>query len=160
MDGTTMTIRSIYGLKEKAQKVSCGKSMTQQHFKAECDINTIIKRYETTGSWSGDMRIPTSQPQFGDYTAVPDLQTAQNMILEGRDAFDALPARVRKMFDNDALAYLDFMSDVNNLDTAIEMGLVSESDADVIRARIEAAKPKPKKKKAVEEPAVEPVPAE
>ena len=45
-------VYSLYG--EQPQKVGMRfeqPSMTQQHFKDECDVNRIMQRYEETGTW-------------------------------------------------------------------------------------------------------------
>lgn len=98
--------------------------MTQQHCKDECDINYILKRYEDTGSWSGDLRQPTRTFQYGDYTEIPDFIEAQNIIIEGREAFESLPARLRKRFNNNPADLLQFLSDPANRDECIELGLI------------------------------------
>lgn len=121
-------IRTIYGIKNPGPKVSCGKSMAQQNFKAECDINNIMKKYETTGYLTDPLNPGTRQPLFGDYTDLPDYQTAQNIIVEGREAFASLPSRLRKRFDNDPVTLLQFLSDPANHDECVELGLI---DADV-----------------------------
>lgn len=126
-----VVIRSMYGTKKPGPKVSCGKSMAQQQFKDECDINNILRRYEDTGSWTGDLRIPTRQPLSGDFTDIPDLMTAQAMLIEGREAFDALPARLRKRFDNNPIDLLQFLSDPANRDECIELGLLAPDEEPV-----------------------------
>ena len=131
----TVLIRSIYDGKRQRVALKCGKSMTQQNFKDECDINSIMSKYQVTGYLVDPLKIRTRKPQFGDFTAVPDYQTAQNVIVEGREAFEALPSRIRKYFNNDPALYLSFISDINNLDQALEMGLVdSDYVADMKRA--------------------------
>lgn len=131
-----VTIISIYGKKLRISLV-CGKSMTQQHYKAECDINTIMDKYAVNGYLVDPLKIRTRKPQFGDFTDMPDFQTAQNVIVEGREAFEALPARVRKYFNNDPALYLSFISDSNNLDQALEMGLIDSDYAALMKKVLE-----------------------
>lgn len=134
-----VTIIPIYGKKLRISLV-CGKSMTQQHYKAECDINTIMDKYAVNGYLVDPLKIRTRKPQFGDFTEMPDFQTAQNVIVEGREAFEALPARIRKYFANDPALYLSFVADSNNLDQALEMGLV---DSDYVALMKKALEPVP-----------------
>lgn len=130
-------IRSMYDGNRVKVALSCGKSMTQQHFKDECDINCIMDKYAVTGYLVDPLKVVTAKPQFGDFTAVPDYQTAQNIIVEGREAFEALPARIRKYFDNDPALYLSFISDGDNLDEAIKMGLVDPDYVDDVKKSLE-----------------------
>lgn len=134
-----VTIIPIYGKKLRISLV-CGKSMTQQHFKEECDINTIMDKYAVNGYLVDPLKIRTRKPQFGDFTDMPDFQTAQNTIVEGREAFEALPARIRKYFNNDPALYLSFVSDSNNLDQAFEMGLI---DSDYVALMKKSLEPEP-----------------
>lgn len=96
-------------------------SMTEQHFKDECDINNIIKTYQQTGVLpSGDR-----QPLFGDFADFPqDLQSSQAYFDDAQERFMQLPAQLRKEFDNDPVKLLQFVADGNNRDRAIELGLI------------------------------------
>lgn len=99
-------------------------SRTQQHFKEEVDINTIVKRFGLTGE------LPTNVPHVlqGDFTNVVDFQSAMDMVVQAREAFMEQPADVRARFDNDPQKFLSFVSDKANLDEAIKLGMIrSES---------------------------------
>lgn len=132
---TQVAIRSIYDGADKSIKVKSGTSRTQQNFRDECDINHIMAKYEKTGFLVDPLHAATRTPLFGDFTAIPDFQTAQNIIREGVEIFEALPARIRKIFDNDPAVFSEFMSNRDNLDSALEMGLVDEHYVDVIKAQ-------------------------
>lgn len=97
-------------------------SRTQQHFAEEVDINTIVRRFGLTGE------LPENVPHIlqGDFTNVVDFQSAMDMVVAAREAFDAQPAAVRARFDNDPQKFLDFTSRKENLDEAIKLGLVRE----------------------------------
>lgn len=98
-------------------------SMTQQHFKDECDIDKILKKYNETGFLVNPLesRRPA---KWGDFSSVNDYQTAMNKLVEVQEAFDALPSRVRDRFKNDPMQMLAFLEDENNLDEAVKLGLV------------------------------------
>lgn len=71
---------------------------TQQQFKDECDMNLIVA--------NAKRGIPPrflnpSVPQFGDFSDVPDLATAFNLIQEAYEAFLNLPAALRAELGND-----------------------------------------------------------
>lgn len=139
----TIVIRSIYDGKRTKVALTCGKTMAQQHYKDECDINSIMKKYESTGFLVDPLQLRNRKPQFGDFTNIPDYLTAQNIIVEGREAFEALPARIRKYFNNDPALYLSFVSDIANIDKALEMGLV---DSDYVADLKKSLEPVPEPK--------------
>lgn len=96
-------------------------SMTEQHFKAECDINNIVAQYEVTGVLpSGDR-----QPLFGDFADFPtDLQSSQKYFDDAQERFMQLDARLRKEFNNNPVELLQFIANENNRERAIELGLI------------------------------------
>ena len=119
-------LRSLYNYDRDAASSESGlacddPTLAQQQFRDEADINTILERFGRTG----ELIVPVNVPQFGDYTEVTDYHSAMNMVLEAQSAFDALPARIRKEFDNDPGRFVDFVMDESNRDKAIEMGLVA-----------------------------------
>lgn len=84
-------------------------SATLQSFKDDADINCIIARYENTGVLV-DPTVPVSRtPAFGDFSDMPDYQTAQNVIIAAKNAFDSLSSKIRERFNNDPAAYFDFV---------------------------------------------------
>nr|QJB19063.1 MAG: internal scaffolding protein [Microvirus sp.] len=97
-------------------------TLTQQQFAAECDINTIVNNFLK----SGEMPDDVAKPQFGDFTQHPkDYHEALNLVLAAQEAFDALPAKIRTRFNNDAGEYVDFFNDPKNQAEAVELGLAS-----------------------------------
>lgn len=101
-------------------------SMTIQSAKDECDINNIVNRYKRTGSYYEPGAVATRQPQFGDYSSIPDYREALSIIHQADDDFSALPSKVRRRFNNDPLEYVAFLQDAANRDEAIALGLVVE----------------------------------
>lgn len=95
-------------------------TLTQQHFKEECDINTIVKRFNLTGQLPENIRMPT----YADFEQVFDFQSAMNAIAQAGEAFDAMPADVRARFHNNPAEFLDFCNNLDNRDEAIKLGLV------------------------------------
>lgn len=99
-------------------------SMTEQHFKDECDINFIVKRFEETGILPEGNR----QPLFGDFTDFPtDLASSMAKYNEAQERFMELPANLRKEFDNDPVKLLAFLNDESNRTRAEELGLIERS---------------------------------
>jgi len=95
-------------------------SLAQQQFKDECDINTILDRFNVTGQ----LPVSALQPQFGDFSGVTDYQSALNAVLDAQESFDALPARVRERFANDPAAFVDFCLDEANRGEMKALGLI------------------------------------
>jgi phage internal scaffolding protein len=95
-------------------------SLAQQHAKDESDINTIVKRFGLTGELPSGVRAPT----YGDFTDATDYHTAMNAVIAADAAFMQLPADIRTRFNNDAGAFVDFVSDDNNRAEAEKLGLV------------------------------------
>jgi len=94
-------------------------SRTDQSFKDECDINTIVRNFGVTG----ELPLSSATPMQGDFTNVVDYQSALNLIIRADEAFSELSAAVRRRFDNDPAKFLDFASDPANLEQMREMGL-------------------------------------
>lgn len=70
--------------------------ITQQHFKDEVDINTIVRRF-------GLMDLPqwNNGGVYGDFTGIVDFDSALAKIKSTEEAFMRLPAELRDKFDND-----------------------------------------------------------
>lgn len=112
-------------------------SLAQQHYKDECDINTILERFSITGL------LPDSplSPRYGDFSGIGDYHTALNRVIAAQDEFEALPAQIRARFDNDPAQLIEFLQNENNRSEAEELGLVEKAAAVVV----EAAKVTPEK---------------
>lgn len=103
-------------------------SLTKQEFADECDINTIMANFERTGE------IYTSQtlvPRYGDFSIVPDYQTAQNLVIEAQASFDSLPSKLRERFHNDPAEFLEFVSDERNVDEMRQLGILEQASVPV-----------------------------
>lgn len=99
-------------------------TLAQQHFKDECDVNTILRKYETTGLLT---HVANGTPSYGDFSSVLEFQQAQNILIEAQDAFDALPASLRKRFDNDPVVMLEFIENPDNREEAEKLGFIKKS---------------------------------
>lgn len=97
---------------------------TKQEFAPECDINTIMARYAKTGT------VPTygGTMFYGDFVDLPSFQEAHEIIRVANEAFAALPATVRREFDNDPGEFVRFAEDPANLGKLREWGLARPLD--------------------------------
>lgn len=87
------------------------KTRTQQQFKEETDINTIVRRFGLTGKLPENTRIP----EYADYEGVFDFQTALNAVMDAEKAFMMVPSNIRREFDNDPGKFLEFCENKENL---------------------------------------------
>jgi len=112
-------------------------SLAQQHFKDECDINTILERFNITGL------LPESplSPRYGDFSGIGDYHTVMNRVMAAKDEFMTLPDQIRARFNNDPTQLIEFLQNETNRPEAEELGLVEKAAAEVV----EAAKVTPEK---------------
>ena len=94
-------------------------SLTQQQFKDESDINTIVDRFMK----SGVLPDPVRMPQFVDVEGVFDYQTAMNAVRQADESFMRLDAKLRARFNNSPQQFLDFVSHPDNHDEGVRLGL-------------------------------------
>ena len=100
-------------------------SLAQQHFKEECDINTILQKFNITGLLPEN---PLS-PRYGDFTGISDYHTALNRVIAAQEEFDGLPANIRSRFDNDPSKLIEFLENSENRPEAEQLGLVEKQAA-------------------------------
>lgn len=128
-----MEIRSRYNAGVREGWKSSVPSMTQQQFKDEADINYIVSMYDSSGvmpTFHGDGQ--PAQPVFGDFASLPDnAQEMYNRMIEAKNNFDNLPLEVRKRFNYDPAAFLEFADNPENLDELVAMGLATKTTAAV-----------------------------
>lgn len=128
-----MEIRSRYNAGVREGWKSSVPSMTQQQFKDEADINYIVSMYDSSGvmpTFHGDGQ--PAQPVFGDFASLPDnAQEMYNRMIDAKNNFDSLPLEVRKRFNYDPSAFLDFVDNPENLDELVAMGLATKTTAAV-----------------------------
>lgn len=97
-------------------------SLTMQSFAEDADLNVIAKRFglDKTGIPVGEFD-PNS---YGDFTDVPDLRTALDIIRDAKHKFMELPPKLRARFHNDPSELWDFVRDPENGDEAVRLGLL------------------------------------
>lgn len=118
-----------------------GPSMTRQEFAEECDINTIMARYDAHLS---DPMRSVREPMYVDFTNMPDtLMGTMALVQEASEAFYRLPAAVRREFDNDPVMFTDFASDPENIDQLRTWGLAKPLPAEPAAAPSSEPAPAP-----------------
>lgn len=100
-------------------------SKTQQQFKEESDVNNIIKKYQQTGQVTHLARNPGI---YADVSGITDYQESMEKVTRAREAFDALPARIRDRFQNNPQAMLEHLQNPEKLEENIKLGLFKKMD--------------------------------
>lgn len=95
-------------------------SMTKQSFADESEINKIMAKYEKTGL----IDHVRNHSGYSDMPQPLDYQEALQLTIEAQLSFDALPANVRREFDNDPFKFLTFVEDPDNVERMAELGLL------------------------------------
>lgn len=108
---------SVQFLDENGEQ-SIGK--TEQHHKAECDINNVIKKYDKTGLIT---HVNTAKATYGDYTDINEYQESLNIVIKAENAFMEMPSSIRKKFGNDPGLFMEFISNPDNLEEMITLGI-------------------------------------
>lgn len=137
---------SVFVSFDQANPVSV--SRTKQSFRQEADINHIISKARKTG-FLIDPMTPQRKAIFGNFADMPDFLQSQERVAKARSAFDTLPAEVRAKFLNDPALLIEFVSDPQNKEQAIALGLfpkpvytrkiVETVDADGVPSRFVAS---------------------
>lgn len=118
--------RSAYHPHVAVRMEITGTSRAKQSFRDECDINTIMAKYQKTGLIT---HVSKYGGQYGDLLNSVDYQTALNKTMEAGEAFQSLPSGIREKFENDPGQFLAFVEDPENEAEMIEMGLATSKPA-------------------------------
>lgn len=112
-------------------------SMTKQSFKDESDINVIMRRFQRDGV----LPLPKAEPRWEDFTSVDDYHASMNTVKAAEAAFADLPAYIRHAMGNSAENLLEFLSDEENREEAIELGLIPAESKSMPKVGDEAEPP-------------------
>jgi len=107
---------------------------TKQCFRDECDINTIMSRYQSTGEMPV---INEVAPQYLDVSSSFDFQSMQDQVIEARQLFMTLPSTLRTRFQNDPAAFIEYCADESNRPEMQKLGLIKTRQPDPIPQRSE-----------------------
>lgn len=94
-------------------------SMTKQEFMDECDINSIMSRYQRTGAIN---HYAKWSPSYGEFSPC-DYQEAQNLVLRAQKMFAELPSSIRNLTQSPE-GFLAFIQNPDNGPKLVELGLV------------------------------------
>lgn len=119
---SALKILSRYSQREKdlGPDFSNQSTLTKQSFKDSCDINLIIKRFQTTGQVPENLRGPGQSLDLSDHLTY---QESLNVVINAQNRFDSLPSKVRERFANDPIKFLQFVHDDKNADEMVKLGI-------------------------------------
>lgn len=120
----------------KRPTVDCGKGLTKQSMKSQCDVNLIMSKYHKTGLMNF---VNTRQAEYMDVDNL-DFQTAMNMVIDAQNMFADMPAELRKRFSNDPQNFFEFVHDPENIEEMYKLGLADRPET-AVEAPIEPLEP-------------------
>lgn len=110
--------------------VDCSQGgMTKSEFKADCDVNLIMKKYVRNGVID---HVANVEAIYGDFDYA-NYHEFMNQAIAAEEAFLELPAKARKYFENDPANFLQYMNDNPDADLLRELGLTNRwAEPDVV----------------------------
>lgn len=96
---------------------------TKQEFKDQCQIQSILNKYQKTGMVT---HLAKHHAQYGDFSNISDFQSAMSAVANAVDTFESLPSSIRKRFNNDPRSLLGFIEDSSNYEEAVKLGLIEK----------------------------------
>jgi len=85
---------------------------TKQSFKDSTDIQKIMARFDKTGTISHLTKFEGVYADFSDF----DFHKQSNMLAEGNEIFAALPAEIRREFQQSPAKFFQYVNDPANAD--------------------------------------------
>lgn len=128
----SVVIHSRYSLPPQVSICFSEPSMTQQHFKDECDINQIMAKYQKTGVLFDPLTQSHRQPLFDDFSELGDFLDHQNAVIEAESRFMGLPSSLRARFNNSPAELLQWLQNPENRKEAGELGLMQKVKDSVV----------------------------
>jgi phage internal scaffolding protein len=112
-------IRAFTGVKFPENPDGTPVYVTEQGHMKECDVNEIIRKYDSTGLI---MHVNRMEAMYLDVPSV-ELMQAMELQRNAAEAFMQLPASIRDRFRNNPVEFLAFLEDPKNHAESVELGL-------------------------------------
>lgn len=98
---------------------------TDQSFRKDCDVNTIISKFKKTGQIT---HLARNQGVYADLSTVTDLLSSLNQVKQAEEAFMTIPSELRYRLNNSPAEFVEWINDPKNNEEAIKYGLKSRSE--------------------------------
>lgn len=108
---------------ELSKTTDMGEPMTKQSFKDDTDINVMMARMGVTDGSLPPVPFSTAEVVY-DFTDTVDMREALDRINAANNHFNALPAKLRAEFNNDPLYMHQWLTNKDNHDRAVQLGLL------------------------------------
>jgi phage internal scaffolding protein len=118
-----MKFKTAFSKPKRYQIVFDTPSRVKQSFAKECDINTIMSKWQKTGLLE---HAAQHQGQYVECGTSESYHEACNQVIAAKAAFATLPSNLRKRFANDPAEFLAFVSNSDNREEMISMGLMRD----------------------------------
>lgn len=121
---STHTFQSIrHSLTDYSISFPSNSKVTKQNFGPECDINTIMARYQSTGEMPVINQVA---PQYLDLDQT-DFQAAMEVVAGAQSLFAELPSKIRDRFGNDPGQFLEFTANPANRAEMQALGMLKDA---------------------------------
>jgi len=114
---------------KRVATVNTEPSKTDQSQAKACDVNNIIAKYKKTGQLT---HLKSKQGTYADLSEVTDLLGALTTVQKAQEAFETLPASLRKKLNNDPVRFIEYLKDPKNDEEAIKLGLKVKKASDTV----------------------------
>lgn len=94
---------------------------TKSEFTDDSDINKIMARYKKTGVFPEAFKAGVAQ--YGDFSEIPTFMEMQNKVIAAQELFLALPAKVRRTFNNDPGEFIAAAETKEGRELLVSLGL-------------------------------------
>lgn len=121
-----MEIKNHFSPSERQPPLTGKRKPAKQEFKADADINTIMKKFQKGEALN---HVKIYQQDYGIASPV-DLHAAMTLIARAQSMFEDLPSNVRNFFRNDPSEFLGFVQDSKNAEKAKELGIALAPEAE------------------------------
>lgn len=137
MEVAAVQVNSL-GVRARGQRRRCvtipqGDKIVKQADKDRACIHQILKRA------AHGVPVPTmrAQPMSGELPSVETFHEAMGHVAKASQAFDALPVKVREKFSHNPAEFLKFVSNPENIEDMVELGLATiRKDAPIPKVEI------------------------
>lgn len=100
-------------------------SRTQQQFRDQVNVNSIMAKYKKTGLID---HVRDNPGTYSDMTQIGSYQDALQKVINAQQTFETLPSNLRQKFGHDPQQLITFLSDDKNYDEAVQLGLVIQKE--------------------------------
>jgi len=137
-----MNPRKIFDPRKRVSISFPKQGRTKRSFLQECDINSIVRKFNHNGQLSTQIK---QNPIYANFADLPSYQQALDTVIKAQEQFDALPSELREKFNNEPSEFLSFVSNPANTHELIKLGLSQEREPTLAEKRAEASRQKNQK---------------